>query len=53
MYLKNYTLKSENVKAPIRKVHLKEKEYKNTNGFYLNVFEKLHIVMQTARKSDT
>ena len=32
---------------------LKGKEHKNTNGFCLNVFEKLHILMQTAWESDT
>ena len=33
--------------------NLKGKEHKNTNGFCLKLFGKLHILMQTAWESDT
>ena len=35
------------------KLQLKEKERKNTNAFCLKVLGKLHILMQTAWKSDS
>ena len=39
--------------AKISVLNLKGKEHKNTNELCLKVFEKLHILTQTAWKSDT
>ena len=37
----------------LRFINLKEKERKNANAFRLKVLGKLHILMQTAWKSDS